>query len=211
MLFMVMKHRAGSKEAEVVDLAAMSFGDEELVSGLSRRDPRAAAVLYDRFGAKVNRLVWRLLGADQEHDDVVHQAFVNIVSSIGTLRNPASLEDWITGVTVNTVRREIRSRTYRRLLRLLPESVEASSEEPSQEHQVTARRFFAVLEEMKPEHHVVLALHLVEGNTVQEVAAACGYSLATAKRRIAAAKKLFFRRAQRDSVLASFMERLETC
>ena len=35
-----------------------------------RDDPRAAATaLYERFAPEVNRWVWRLLGADPDHND----------------------------------------------------------------------------------------------------------------------------------------------
>jgi hypothetical protein len=38
---------------------------------------------------------------------------------------------------------------------------------------------------------IVFALHILEGQTLHEISATCGYSLATAKRRLAAAHRRF--------------------
>ncbi len=192
------------KSAKVVNLAGPALSNREIVDGLLQKDPKAASALYDCFGDKINRLVWRLLGADDEHNDVVHQVFVNILGSIPKLKDPSALENWLTGITVNTVRREIRSRKYRRIL------VPVGSDYPEKQHdnsesdkQVLVRRVFAILNKMKSEDHIVFVLRFIEGNTIDEVATAGRYSLATAKRRIARAKKEFRKRAMKDSFLAS--------
>ncbi len=201
--------RANIHAAKVVRLADRRYGNAELVSDLIGRNPRAAAELYDRFGDKINRLVWRMLGADSEHDDVVQLVFVHILTSIKKLKNPEALEDWITGITVNTVRREIRSRKYRRNLFQITEHPEKSSDPGEPNRQIVINRLFGILGRMKTEDHIVFVLRFVEGNTLGEVAMAGGYSLATAKRRIAHAKKEFLKRAKKDSVLASLIEEMK--
>ncbi|MCP4680061.1 MAG: sigma-70 family RNA polymerase sigma factor [Deltaproteobacteria bacterium] len=197
------------KEAQVVRLADHFLCNEEIVRGIINKDPRAAAVLYDRFGNKINRLVWRLLGADSEHDDVVQLVFVHILSSVKKLKNPDALEDWISGVTVNTVRREIRNRKYRRILIPTADYPEIATDPGEARSKIMVHRLFAILSKMRTEDHIVFVLRFVEGNTLGEVAVAGGYSLATAKRRIARAKKEFMKRAKKDSVLASFIEEMK--
>ncbi|MCP4602013.1 MAG: sigma-70 family RNA polymerase sigma factor [Proteobacteria bacterium] len=204
-----MIERAEKLKAQVVRLTDRIYGNEEIVHGLLNKDPHAAAALYDRFGNKVNRLVWRLLGGDSEHDDVVHIVFVNILSSIKKLKNPLSLEDWITGITVNTVRREIRSRKYRRIFVLSTEYPERVSDHCEPNRQILVKRIFTVLDRMKTEDHIVFVLRFVEGNTIGEVATTGGYSLATAKRKIARVKKEFLKRAKKDPFLASFIEEMK--
>jgi hypothetical protein len=68
------------------------WSPEALVEGLKSRRSEAAAAFYDRVGSQVNRMVGKLLGPDREHDDVVHQVFVNCLQSIHTLRDPHKLE-----------------------------------------------------------------------------------------------------------------------
>ena len=185
------------------------LSDTEIVLGLTRSDPQAAAALYDRYGNKVNHLVWRLLGADTEHDDVVHGIFVHILSSIKNLKKPEALPDWITGIAINTVRREIRNRKYRRILNLVPEYPEYGGESVSGDAQVYTNRVFTILNRMSTEDHLVFVLRFVERYTLGEIASSCGYSLATAKRRVIKSKEEFMKKARRDPMLSVLIKELE--
>lgn len=196
----------GAREAaNVVELSSERWSDEDIVCGLQHRDPAAAAVLFERFGANINRQVWRLLGGDQEHDDVVHQVFVNVLTSIPKLTNPASLEPWITRITINTVRKTIRSRKVRRILLPVADPPEVQARSDGPEAGALVQRFYEILDHMRTDDHLVFALRFVAGYSLAEVAAAGGYSLATAKRRIARARQEFEERAAADSLLGSLI------
>lgn len=189
----------------VVRLTRNQMSNAQIVQGLIEKEPRAAAALYDRYGNKVNHLVWRLLGADSEHDDVVHTIFVTILSSIKKLKKPESLSDWITGITINSVRREIRRRKYRRILHLVPEYPEGG-ESLSGDNQVLTGRVFSILNKMNTDDHMVFVLRFIERYTLGEIASSCGCSLATAKRRALKSKSEFMKRAQRDPMLSALVE-----
>jgi len=201
---------AGPKnEAPVVSLHGRGFSDREIVNGLLRRNPEAAVALYRRFADRINRLVWRILGGDEEHDDVVQQIFVHVLGSIRKLRDPAALEAWIMRIAVNTVRREIRSRKARRILRLGGGYPEDSRGELEPERQLLAGRLYAVVGRMRADDQIVFCLRFVEGCTLGETAGFCRCSLSTVKRRLARAKRAFLKHAMRDPVLASWIE--EAC
>lgn len=194
----------------VVELPRRAPSNEEIVAGLLRDDPAAAAALYDRYADKVNSKVWRLLGADPDHDDVVHQVFVHVLAGIRKLKNASALEEWINGIAVNTVRREIRSRRYRRILvpMATPPEAEVSPAHASSETGLFAMRFFAALRQLRTEDYLIFNLRFVEGSSLGEVAAAGGYSLSTAKRRLGRARREFMKRAAKDPVLRSFIEEM---
>jgi len=189
----------------VVALPA-AFGPHAIVEGLRHRDADAAMALHDRYGDLVNRLVWRLLGADAEHDDVVNQAFLNALSAIHQLRDAEMLEPWLVSITLNTVRREIRRRRLRRLFGLRAELPEVPSEADELPGRRLSAHFYAVLERLRAGDRLIMTLHYVEDMTLAEAAAACGCSLATAKRRLSHAKRAFERRARVDPVLADWIE-----
>jgi RNA polymerase sigma-70 factor (ECF subfamily) len=200
-----MEMRPNSK-AKVVQLSDRILSKKEIVDGLIKGDPMAASALYDRFGKTVNRYVWRLLGADPEHDDVVNQIFVNVLASIKKLREPNALDEWIMGIAINTIRREIRNRKYRRIFIPTEKPDHLAPSEGDSDQRILLGRIFKVLSSMKTEEHIAFILRFIEGNTLGEVALEGGYSHATAKRRIASAKKEFLKRAKKDSILASFIE-----
>ena len=190
----------------VFDLAGPQKSNQEIVEGLLRHSPDAIQALYRQYGDLVNRLVWRQLGADQDHDDVVHQVFIDVISSIAGLANPLALHSWIAGVTINAVRKEIRSRKYRRILRLQPGSPETPDERLHPEHQLFLRRFYSIVDSMKTTHRIMFILRFVEGHTIVETAVMCGCSTATVKRKTAQAKRVFMKKARKDTVLASMIE-----
>ncbi|MBI5542453.1 MAG: sigma-70 family RNA polymerase sigma factor [Deltaproteobacteria bacterium] len=176
-----------------------------IVDGLHRGDPNAASALFDRAGERVNRLVWRMLGADPEHDDLVHQVFVDALANVHKLRDPESLDRWIVSITLNIVRKELRTRRLRRLLRLDVEDADAPSPELDPERHMLARRFYSLLEQLSADEQIAFTLRLLEGCALAEVAAACECSLATAKRRLSRALASFTRLAQVDPVLSCWI------
>ncbi|MDD5308519.1 MAG: sigma-70 family RNA polymerase sigma factor [Deltaproteobacteria bacterium] len=201
--------RTGLKGAEVIPLVTRVLSNEEILRGLERGDTIAADAFYERFGDTINRRVWRLLGADADHDDVVQQVFENVLSSIRGLRDPSSLGDWIAGVAVNTVRRELRRRKVRRILVLVREVPDAPALDGGPEEGANARRFYAALDRMRIDDRIVFALRFVDGNTLEDTARLASCSLSTAKRRVERARKAFLSEAGQDPILASLMKEVD--
>lgn len=194
----------GDREAEAPREPRAQAGWAEILLMARRGDPRAGAALFDRCEAQVNRLVWRLLGADEAHDDVVQQVFVALLKGLLRVREPDALAGWVTAVTVNTVRSELRRRRIRRLwVRSEPEALDLAEAPPtSHEARALLRRTYAVLAKLPEDERIAFGLRYMDEMSLAEVAAACGCSLATIKRRLQAAQARFRRLAQRDPLLA---------
>lgn len=175
---------------------------QALVDGVARRDATAMQGFFQEFAPLVNRLVWRLLGADRDHDDVVQQAFLNLFEAAGSVRLARALPAWVACVTVNTVRRELRRR---KLLRMFfpPAASPPGPAVPGAdaERKVFLERCFVLLERLGTEERIVFSLRFIEGYTLEEVAGLCGCSLATAKRRLLRARQKFSELAARDPAL----------
>jgi RNA polymerase sigma-70 factor, ECF subfamily len=174
---------------------------------LMREDPsRGAPLFYDRFQGEVNRLVWRLLGADPEHDDVVQQIFLIALRRIADVRDPTKLLAWVRSIAVNAVYDEIRKRRVRRLFLRDAAQFEVH---PSLVHDVEVRDFLRrarrVLDMMPAAERIVFLLHVLDGKALQEIAELSGFSLATAKRRLARAYRRFERIVARDPELARLL------
>jgi len=156
----------------------------ELVAGLRDRDPAAGRVFLDRYAKRMHRLVWRLLGACSEHDDLVQQVFLNAFSGIEKLREPERLESWLVSLAVNTVRKELRGRKVRRFFVVLGLAEDRLSPDLDPETQAAAAEMYRVLGQVHDEDRLVFVLCMVEGMTQAEAAEACGMSLSTCKRRL---------------------------
>lgn len=173
-------------------------------------DPRTGAALFDLVGAQVNRLVWRVLGADEDHDDLVQQVFVSLLAGLKRVRDPEALRGWVAAVTVNTVRSEIRRRRVRRLFGLQAAAAEqVHTPTASHEARELLERTYGVLARLPADERIAFALRFIDEQPLGDVAAACDCSLATVKRRLSAAQARFRRLAERDPMLAEHLRELE--
>ncbi|MCH9681195.1 MAG: RNA polymerase sigma factor [Deltaproteobacteria bacterium] len=145
---------------------------------------RVRALLV-RHRRTVDHRVYRLLGPDPDHEDVVQDVFVRIAAKAATQRDPQRERSWVATVTVNVVRNHLRRRRVRRVVELHAQPPEAPHLlEPQLEARDLARRGYAVLDGIDPADRIALILRRIEGHAVDEVAAMCRCSRATAKRRV---------------------------
>lgn len=68
---------------------------EQLVEGCKRKDPKAQRSLYDEYAPKLLGLCMRYTHSRDEAQDLLHDGFIKIFESIGTLSNPQVLEVWM--------------------------------------------------------------------------------------------------------------------
>ena len=190
---------AGPGEASVHVLTRAST-DADLLDSLAQDRPRAAAMLYDRYAPEVNRLVWRLLGADPDHDDLVQQVFCRLLIKAGTVRDVSRLPAYVRRVTINTVTSELRKRAvYRRFFRSGDDFDRFESLTPDPEKSALLRRTYSILQQLPVAERLAFSLRFLDGRSLEEVAELCDCSLATAKRRIAKASTRFRTLVERDS------------
>jgi RNA polymerase sigma-70 factor, ECF subfamily len=175
-----------------VALRARELSDLRLAQRLSEDPHGAAPQLYDRFASDVNRWVWRLMGADADHNDVVQQVFVRVLRTARRLRDPERMVPWIHSITVNTVYGELRRREVRRIFLRhhdpAPPHADFVREVEVRDLLVRAKR---IIQKLPTKERIVFLLHHVEGRTLHEVAELCGYSHTTAKRTLGDAHRRF--------------------
>src|SRR6476646_9539512 len=90
--------------------------EDQLVAKAAAGDTAAFRALYLRHRGDVARLVYRMLGARSDLDDVVQEVFFQVFRSLKDFRGQSKFSTWLHRVTVNVVlmhRRAAKSRpTY---------------------------------------------------------------------------------------------------
>lgn len=172
---------------------AAPIDDAALVERALDGDRWAMEALYRRHVRRVTNAVTRIIGREGEADDVVQETFLTAFSRLERLRDPAAFRGWVAQIAVNEVRMRLRKRRWKRFIAFDRDEEDSTlarlaSEEASPEVRAELARVDAVLREMKVELRVAWTLRYVEGWELTEVATALDCSLATAKRRIKAAK-----------------------
>jgi RNA polymerase sigma-70 factor (ECF subfamily) len=163
-------------------------------------DTTAFRKLYARHRADVARLVFRMLGARSDLDDVVQEVFFQVFRSLKDFRGQSKFSTWLHRVTVNVVlmhRRAARSRpTY---------SEEAAHDSTPDQNNVPPdedadrrermRAFDRLLGRLAEKKRTVFVLHELEGVPPAEIASIVGAPVLTVRTR------LFYARRELEALL----------
>ena len=189
---------------------APDFGrqDEEFLQALRAGKRAARAELYRRHASAVEGVLIRVLGWNEDIQDLVQEVFVRVLAGLGGFRGDhRSLKPWITRIAVHTARGWIRKRKLLRLFYLQrPEDLpEVSSLAVSPEEMETLRRAYGVIDSLPEKERVAFTLRFLGDMELTEVADACEVSLATIKRRLQSARRRFTLLAARDPYLKDYL------
>lgn len=165
--------------------------EEAPVSGAQDSLGRA----FRSYAPYVAAVALRLLGRDDEVDDLVQEVFLVALRGIGRLRDPGAIKGWLATVMVRLVARKLRMRRLRGMIGLdqapCYETLAAPGASP--EERALLGRVYEIFDGMAVDLRIAWTLRHVEGERLEAVARLCGCSLATAKRRITAAQALLDR------------------
>lgn len=173
--------------------AAAPSDDATLVAGVLAGDRAAEEALYRRHAPSVLQLATRLLRSNDDANDVLQDAFVTAFEELAALRERDAFRGWLHRITVRLVHRRFRRRRLLGLIGLDRSSQDVSLESladdsASPEVRVELRWLDAALARIDDRERIAWMLRHVEGLALEEVAEACDCSLATVKRRVAAAE-----------------------
>ncbi|MBN2344335.1 MAG: sigma-70 family RNA polymerase sigma factor [Deltaproteobacteria bacterium] len=199
-----------SIKEEAAKLKPLQFqqDDTSLVMGLRAGHVGAGTIFYDKYVRHVQRVVTRVMGVDPELKDITNEVFFQALKSIHSLKEPERLKAWMTQITVFTSRKWIRKRKRKNWLRFFPheELPEPTvyPDEPGAKNAGKAVR--DIIEHMPVEERLIFTLRYMEEMQLSEIAEACGFSIRTAKRRLAQCEKRFKSMAQSDATIATYLE-----
>ena len=173
---------------------------DELITRAATGDTAAFRALYLRHRGDVARLVYRMLGARSDLDDVVQEVFFQVFRSLKDFRGQAKFSTWLHRVTVNVVL------MHRRAAKSRPTYSEEAPADLSEDHKSvlpdedTARRervraFARLLERLADKKRIVFVLHELEGLAPAEIAKVVGAPVLTVRTR------LFYARREIEAML----------
>jgi RNA polymerase sigma-70 factor, ECF subfamily len=169
-----------------LDVISRVIGRERVAEALStelRGTPseRADAFsrLLERSLDRSFRLATVILGNRDDAEDAVLDAATRAWQHVASLRDPAKFNAWFTRIVVNICRDRLRQHRPTSVLTWDP-PVEADAVTESVERSA----LYQALAELTPEHRAVVALHYLEGLTVEEIAEHVGTPAGTVKSRL---------------------------
>ncbi len=174
---------------------------DDVVGRAAAGEPAAFRTLFLRHKSDVARLVYRMLNAPSDLEDVVQEVFVQVFRSLKDFRGQAKFSTWLHRVTVNVVlmhRRSARSRPV--LTEELPGELVADDHQTLPDADVDRRErmraFQRLLTRLADKKRVVFVLHELEGMSPAEIADVVGAPVLTVRTR------LFYARRELEAMLS---------
>jgi len=146
--------------------------------------------LFRQFAPYVAKIGYRLLGRDDEVDDLVQDVFLAAHRGLRQLRNRDAVKGWLATVSVRLARRRLRARRMRAFLHLdtTKDYLDVADGSASPADRALLARVYQILDGLPVNERIAWSLRFVQGEKLERVAELSSCSLATAKRRIKAAQ-----------------------
>jgi RNA polymerase sigma-70 factor, ECF subfamily len=181
-------------------VAAPASEEELLVRRAAAGNVESFRTLFVRHRSDVARLVYRMLNAPSDLEDVVQEVFVQVFRSLKDFRGQSKFSTWLHRVTVNVVlmhRRSARSRpvlTEEAPSELVADEGQTLPDEDA-ERRERVRAFQRLLARLADKKRVVFVLHELEGLSPAEIAEIVGAPVLTIRTR------LFYARRELEAML----------
>ena len=182
-----------------------------LVDRARRRDPAAFRELFQAHVGSVHRVVRRMVGARADVEDLVQTAFVEAFRSLPNFRNDALFSPYLTRIAIRVTMRAVRRRHPPQAS--LDDVLEPAAPDAGPEQIAAARETLALVErllaELRPKRRAAFVLHVLEGYSMEEVAAILSASTSAVKVRVHDARRHIERRLKQNPAMIAVLNRGE--
>lgn len=180
-----------------------------LVDRARRRDPAAFRDLFQAHVGSVHRVVRRMVGPRPDVEDLVQTTFVEAFRSLPDFRGDALFSTWLTRIAIRVTMRAARRRQAAQAS--LDEVMEPEAHGAGPEQIAAARETLALVEELlaelRPKRRAAFVLHVLEGYSMDEVAAMLSASTAAVKVRVHDARRHIERRLKQNPGMVAVLNR----
>ena len=195
----------------------MDLSDQALVEKAKTGDYQAFEALVNRYEGKVYRLSMRMLRNQEDAEDALQEAFLQVYRGLKGFEGRSSFSTWLFRLATNVCLMKIRHRETEpaRLLPLedyLPRHEEGEhphiQDWPDKPEEVlltkeSREKMLEALEKLPPEYRAVFILRDVEGFSNAEAGEALGISVAAVKSRLHRARLTL------RGMLSEYFEKME--
>jgi RNA polymerase sigma-70 factor (ECF subfamily) len=176
----------------------LTHGDRALIDRCLRNDAAAFDEVVGRYKNRVYSYVARMIGSDQDAEDLTQEVFIRMYTSLGSFRNQSSLNTWLFRIAGNIcIDHYRRGKKHQNVAYSLDEPVDGDEASQGREiadssfepHRLLERgemsaQIESALVQLPDKLRAVILLHDIEGMQYDEIAQVVGCPLGTVKSRL---------------------------
>lgn len=163
-----------------------------LMDRCQMNDMEACNELLSKYNRRIFNTAYRILGEEASAEDALQETLLNVYRGIGNFRRESKLSTWISKITINVCLGMLRKDKNRQFVEIDDESTgdlpaDSTPYTDPLEH-ATHAELREIIEEafsrMSGKQGMVVRLHDMEGNTIQEIAKIVHCPVGTIKSRL---------------------------
>jgi RNA polymerase sigma-70 factor, ECF subfamily len=184
--------------------------DLELARRAASGDRPAQRAVFLAQRAGVHRVLFRILGANRDLEDLLQDAFIEILRALPSFRGDSTLGQWCQTIAIRTAYLAISRRRPPAVDLALVEDTLAGGADVLRHVQIreAAQRLYAALQRIEVKQRVAFALAVIDGKSLAEVAALTESTVFAVKTRVWRARRELMQRASKDAVLTAYLQEL---
>jgi RNA polymerase sigma-70 factor, ECF subfamily len=167
--------------------------DTAVIERARNGDDEAFVQIYEHFSPQIHRYVYRLVGNQEQADDITQETFLKAFQSIHGITRDSNLGAWLYRIASNVCFDLMRRRKLITWMPILEESDRSRefTEEDFSPQLIESQLVRRTLSEMPPALAVCLVLRSVEGFSCEEIAEILKIPKGTVFSRLARARESF--------------------
>jgi RNA polymerase sigma-70 factor (ECF subfamily) len=177
---------------ETIETRQSEENNMAVIQRCMSNDPDACNELYSQYNRKIFNTAYRILGEEASAEDALQETMLNVYRGISNFRGDAKISTWISRITINVCLGMLRKGKKQQFVELTEDSsndIPAELTPLSDPLAYTSReelksRIQEIFKRMAGKQAVVVRLHDMEGNTIQEIAKIIRCPIGTVKSRL---------------------------
>jgi len=160
-----------------------------LARDCARGDQRAQLELYRNYSKAMFNICLRMMGAREDAEDVLQNAFIDVFAKMGSFRYESSIGAWIKRIVVNHCINELKRRKLDFVD--LPDAISnrADIEYLPEDNSVEVRKIKNAIQQLPNGYRVVFSLYCLEGYDHREISDILQITEGASKSQYSRAKK----------------------
>jgi len=158
---------------------------EDIIKGCIKGNAKAQEQLYLAYKGVLYSLCLKYCRNEEEAEDNLHNAFIEIFTSIGKYKNAGSFEGWMKRITINKAIDSFKKATQMVPIKdNLPEDTDVTDEEMN----LPANFILNLVQQLPDQYRLVFSMYELDGYSHKEIAEALGITESTSKSNLHRAK-----------------------
>lgn len=170
---------------------------DQLVNDCQQNKPKAQALVYKLFAAKLYATCYKYSRNQQEAEDNLHDGFLTIFNKINQFKNKGSFEGWMKRIMIHTALEKYRKeKVFHLVSDEIPDEVVVEIEEDN----IELNDLLQCIQSLPNQYRLVFNLYVLDGYSHKEIAELLSISEGTSKSNLSRAKGLLKQKLEAEKI-----------